>query len=229
MFAAVKLALTLAGMAVIPSGTFSPLYATKGAERVSVRSFALDTEPVTRGEFLEFVRARSEWRRTNLKTSGYLAEWSNDLNAGSRGDLRRPVTSVSRLAARAYCEWKGKRLPSAAEWEYAAAANEKRRDASHEKGAIAKLVGFYTHRAAQPGVIGAGARNVYGLRDMHELVWEWTETEHSMHAGHMFCASSAIGASDPSNYPAFMRYAVRSALNDRSTLKTLGFRCAANV
>jgi formylglycine-generating enzyme required for sulfatase activity len=229
MFAAVKLAFTLAGMAVIPSGTFAPLYATKGAERVSVRSFALDSEPVTRGEFLQFVSARSEWRRSRQKDAGYLAGWSNDLNAGARDDLRRPVTSVSRLAARAYCEWKGKRLPTAGEWEYAAAASETKRDASRDKGVLARLVGFYTHRDTHPAAIGTGVANLYGVRDMHELVWEWTESEHSMHSGHMFCASSAIGATDPSNYPAFMRYAVRSALTDRSTLRTLGFRCAASA
>jgi formylglycine-generating enzyme required for sulfatase activity len=229
MFAAVKLAFTLAGMAVIPSGTFAPLYATKGAERVSVRSFALDSEPVTRGEFLEFVRAQKEWRRSGQKVTGYLSDWSNDLNAGSRDDLRRPVTTVTRNAARAYCEWKGKRLPSSAEWEYAAAASTNKRDASRDKSVIAKLIGFYTHRSTRPEPIGSGEANVYGVRDMHELVWEWTENEHAMHSDHMFCASSAIGATDPSNYPAFMRYAVRSALTDGSTLKTLGFRCAASA
>jgi formylglycine-generating enzyme required for sulfatase activity len=74
---------------------------------------------------------------------------------------------------------------------------------------------------------------VYGIRDLHELTWDWTidPAEHAghNHERHMSCASSAIGAVDPSNYPAFMRYAVRSGLNDRSTLKTLGFRCAASA
>lgn len=39
-------AFALAGMSVIPGGSFEPLYATKHAERVSVSRFALDREPV---------------------------------------------------------------------------------------------------------------------------------------------------------------------------------------
>ena len=42
------------------------------------------------------------------------------------------------------------------------------------------------------------------------------------------CAGAAMGASDPSNYPALLREAFRSALTERSTARTLGFRCAAS-
>lgn len=233
---ALTLAFTFAGMAVIPSGTFSPLYATKGADRVSVRRFALDREPVTRGEYLDFVRRNPEWRRSAvsgpLADKGYLADWQGDLSAGSSVDLRRPVTSVSRNAAYAYCKSLGKRLPNAAEWEYAAAASETRRDALRDRSFIGSLVRFYTSRSSIAGLVGKGARNAYGVRDLHELVWEWTDNpgeSHMSRGHHMFCASAAIGAGDPANYPAFMRYAVRSGLKDNSTLKTLGFRCAGDV
>jgi formylglycine-generating enzyme required for sulfatase activity len=235
---AVKLALTLAGMAVLPQGSYSPLYAAKGAERVSVKRFALDTEPVTRGEYLEFVRRNPQWRRGAVKRAaadeGYLADWDADLTAGTGADLRRPVTSVSRNAALAYCASRGKRLPTADEWEYAAAASETRRDAVRDKSFISRLVALYTRRSgSRIPAIGNSPANAYGVRDMHELVWEWTEDpmheSHARHGNHMYCASSAIGASDPSNYAAFMRYAVRSGLKDRSTMKTLGFRCAVTV
>ncbi len=229
-----KLALTLAGMAVIPQGSFAPLYATKGAGRVSVSSFALDTEPVTRGDFLQFVRTNPEWRRSAVPSArsdrGYLSDWTSDLSAGNVTDLARPVTNVSRYAAIAYCESKGKRLPTTKEWEYAAAASETSRDAARDKRFIARLIGYYRARSGvRPDVVGKSAKNVYGVRDLHELAWEWTADpmQHGDHEHHMFCASAAIGAADPSNYPAFMRYAVRSGLTDRTTLRTLGFRCAA--
>jgi formylglycine-generating enzyme required for sulfatase activity len=222
-------------MALIPQGTFSPLYAAKGAERVAVSSFSLDKEPVTRREFATFVKNHPEWRRSRITTQradkGYLADWKGDLDAGSSLDLERPVTSISRNAAAAYCKSAGKRLPTAGEWEYVAAASDHRRDALRDKGFIAKLVGLYTKRSATPAPIGSAPANAYGVRDMHELIWELTtdpmRETHAAHSAHMFCVSAAMGASDPSNYPAFMRYAVRSGLNDRTTLRTLGFRCAA--
>jgi len=47
-------------------------------------------------------------------------------------------------------------------------------------------------------------------------------------ARHLYCASSALGATDPTDYPAFARSAVRAGLTARSTVSGLGFRCAAN-
>jgi formylglycine-generating enzyme required for sulfatase activity len=124
-----------------------------------------------------------------------------------------------------------------------AAASETQRNAAKDRGFIGRLLGMYAARAANARKpVATGIRNVYGVRGMHDRVWEWTADarpeagaahDHDHHAkSHkhdMFCASSAIGAADPSNYPAFMRYAVRAGLDRRSSMKTLGFRCAATL
>jgi formylglycine-generating enzyme required for sulfatase activity len=47
------------------------------------------------------------------------------------------------------------------------------------------------------------------------------------HKHDMSCAGAALGSSDPRNYPAFLRSALRSALDEQTALETLGFRCAA--
>lgn len=224
------------GMARIPAGSYRPLYATASASRVAVSAFLLDRDPVSRGEYRAFVRANAAWRRSavarTVADSGYLADWMSDDDAGA--DSNAPVTGVSWFAAKAYCEAKGKRLPTVDEWEYAAAADDHHRDARADPTFRNAVLAAYSsrHQAKRTTL----ATNVYGVRGLHDRVWEWTldfnpsvtmhhhtDTEH-----HAFCASAALGASDPSNYPAFLRNAVRSGLTPRSTLSGLGFRCAAN-
>lgn len=231
------------GMARIPAGTYVPLY-LNGQSSVRVRSFYIDRLPVTRGQYLEFVRANPRWQRGRapraLAGPGYLAGWPGVLAAGTAEDLRRPVTEVSWFAARAYCAARGARLPTTDEWEYVALASETRRDASRDAGFISRLLELY--RAPRPvaPLAGSGFRNAYGVGDLHGVVWEWVLDFNSVlvsddsratrggdHA--LFCAAGTVGATDPGNYPAFLRYGFRSALEGRTTVRNLGFRCARSV
>jgi formylglycine-generating enzyme required for sulfatase activity len=221
------------GMARIPGGRYEPLF-VNGAATVRVASFELDRRLVTRGDYLEFVRANPRWRRGRAPAAlvgrAYLASWPAALDAGA--EPRRPATELSWFAARAYCAWRGKRLPTTDEWEYVARADETRVDASRSKSFVARLLEIYTSRAAA----GSTFVNRYGVADMHG-VWEWTEDFNSLlvsddsraTAGRdhqLFCAAGVIGATDTNNYPAFMRYGVRAALEGRSTTPGTGFRCA---
>lgn len=238
-----------AGMARIPGGTFRPLYAVAGQGRERVASFLLDREPVTKAEFLEFVRTAPQWRRSSIRRvfaeRSYLADWRGDLDAGTGSAERSAVTNVSWFAARAFCEARGKRLPTTNEWEYAAAASETTRYPHSDASFTRRLLSLYQHRStSQRTSLGTGFRNVFGVSDLHGVVWEWTQdfnatviTDDSRASGggvdardhHLFCASAAIGATDLTDYPAFLRYAVRSGLTGRSTTSGLGFRCAAGV
>lgn len=236
-----------AGMVRIPAGSYLPLYGVAGEPRVPVRSFRLDRDPATRGEYLAFLRANPAWRRSRVRAvfadrAAYLADWRGDLEPGDADDLRRPVTNLSWFAAKAYCEWRGGRLPTVHEWEYAAAASATRVDAARDPAFVRLLLERYASRPRPLPPVGTGAvagtANRLGVRGMHGLVWEWTDDFNSVlvsddsrgvggrdHA--LFCASAAIGATDPGNYPAFLRYAVRAAQTGRAAGDFSGVRCAA--
>lgn len=218
------------GMAAIPAGKYHPLYAD-GAPAIKVNAFSIDRAPVTRAQYLDFARANPSWLKgVDARTTS----------------LDRPMTGVTWSAARAYCAAQGKRLPTTAEWEYVAAADEKRRDATRDPQFLQRLVSLYTTRP-EARVHGAGEkfRNVYGVSGLHGVVWEWTsdfdggKSEHGGHdamagmedegGGHehmLSCASAAIGASNAGDYAAFMRYQFRAGLTRSSAQQMLGFRCA---
>lgn len=243
-------------MRVIPAGDYRPLYRqpVPGANRdtilrrvvpVRVAAFALDVRPVTNGEYLAFVRVHPEWRRSRVSRlfadEGYLRRWKGDLEPGPRAPLDAPVVEVSWFAARAYAVAAGKRLPTVAEWELAAAADETRRDASRDPKFLDRVRRFYSHPTpdVQPAV-GRGFRNVYGVEDLHGLVWEWTldygsalvngesRGDASLEKG-LYCGAGASNASDFGDYAAFMRFAFRASLQARYTTANLGFRCARDV
>lgn len=229
-------------MVSLPAGTYRPLYGKAGDGETRVQAFRLDRDPVTRGEFLAFVRANPEWRRSQVRgvhadRATYLNDWTGDLEAGAARVLRLPVTWVSWSAARAFCESRGKRLPTVKEWEYAAAASAGERDASRDPAFLQQLTSEYARRGLGLRDIGALEPNAWGVRGLHEMTWEWVEDFNSVLVSDdsrgvgarefdQVCASAAIGATDPSNYAAFLRYAVRAGLEGRSAMGSLGFRCA---
>lgn len=236
------------GMARIAGGWYRPLYTMDGMSRMRVAPFTLDLRPVTRRDYVRFVASHPEWRRDAVRPllaeHDYLADWPSASNAGDERDLERPVTNVSWFAARAFCEAQGKRLPTTDEWELVAAASETRRDATNDLAFRRRLLALYAARkTGEPARTGSTFVNAYGVSDMHGLVWEWTldfnatarrelslaQSAAHTHEPHLWCASAAIGVADPTNFPAFLRSAVRSGLTTRSTITGVGFRCAAGA
>lgn len=221
----------------LPGGRFAPLFGLDvGQTDFPVPAFSLDVRPVSRADWAKFLEENPAWRAgrpaRTLVDERYLASLHQPLAAHA------PVVEVSYFAARAYCAWQGGRLPSTLEWEYAAAADEKRRDASRDPLFAQRILDWYAQPAKPGDLEGPGSpRNVYGVEALHGLVWEWTDDFNAVFVSgdnrqdgdrnsKFMCGSGATGSARREDYAAFMRYALRSSLTPRTALPNLGFRCA---
>lgn len=226
----------------IENGEYPDFLGGVNAPPVRVETFLLDEHAVTVAQFVDFVRAEPRWARSRIAQifaeSTYLSRWAGDENPGSL-EASSPVTDVSWHAARAYCRWAGRRLPTEAEWEWAARADATRADASNDPAFVARILDFYAHPRRAVGSVRTGEANVWGVRGLHGVVWEWVEDfgasmvaaddrERSRFEDRV-CGAGAIGAGDPTEYATFMRYAFRSSLRAPFALGVLGFRCASDV
>ncbi len=230
-----------AGMKAIQGGGYLPLF-LKDAKPRPVASFHLDERPVTNGEFLEFVRTRTEWQRSKVPRlfadPGYLLNWAGDLELGPKAAANTPVTGVSWFAARAYLQSHGKRLPSVDEWEYAGRADARSVDASKDPAFTKQLLEWYSRPAS--GVLPAADAAVpdfNGIRGLHGVTWEWVnDFNAAMDTGEgrsggslerdLYCAGGAASAPNKTDYAAFMRYALRTSLRASFTMSSLSFRGA---
>lgn len=234
------------GMVRIEGGTYTPLYrGAVGSGAVQVADFYLNAYPVTNADFLAFVEANPEWRRSQVKRlfadKHYLEHWAGDLELGDAASADRPVVNVSWFAAQAYADWQGTRLPTVAEWEYAASASATQPNGRNDADYDQRILQAYSRRAsAALPAVGTTARNYWGVYDLHGLVWEWTEDFNSaLVTGEsrnntdldvqLFCGSASLGASDFTNYAAFIRFALRSSLEADYTVRNVGFRTAADA
>jgi formylglycine-generating enzyme required for sulfatase activity/cytochrome oxidase Cu insertion factor (SCO1/SenC/PrrC family) len=233
------------GMARVPDGIFRPFYTIAAEPKESpVKAFNLDVLPVTVGEYLEFVRENPIWRRSRAKRifadESYLKNWAGDLDPGANTASNTPVTFVSWFAANACAEWSGKRLPTVAEWEYAAAAGPNSPDGASDAAFHRRVLAWYNSPSpARLAAVGSGEKNFWGIQDLHGLVWEWVgDFNTAMVTGdargdtgpdaRLFCGAGALGARDVLDYPAFMRYGFRSSLKGNYCVRNLGFRRASD-
>lgn len=238
-----QVALALPAMVSIEGGKVELLFPIEGEEEIPVAPFKIDAYPVTNGQFLDFVSANQGWARSAVPevfaAGGYLGGWASDFDIGFL-DPSAPVTSVSWFAAAAYCEARGDRLPTEAEWELVGKAGQLGPDGAAEPGYNERVLALTASRPSVPLPVGQGHPNYYGVYDMHGGVWEWVfdigsgmATGDSRSEGdrrlQLVCGGGSSGASDKSDYAAFLRYAFRNGLEGNYSNGGLGFRCAGGA
>ena len=156
------------GMVAISGGVFTMGAGEDGdnpAHTVELSPFYLDAKEVTCAEYQAFCEATDR----DLPTFWGMADFHNGSDFPDH-----PVVGVSWGDARAYAEWAGKRLPTEAEWEFAALGGDP--DTRYAVGdTLAGNLASYA-RTSPKGTrpVGSYAPNGFGLYDMTGNVVEWT-------------------------------------------------------
>lgn len=248
---------------------------------VTMRPYSIDKFEVSNGEFAEFVAATKYKTEAELFGNSFVMEyflakeveeeideavananwwlpvhganWKRPEGRGSNIDDRmdHPVVHVSWNDAHAFCKWKGKRLPTEAEWEFACRGGLSRKlfpwgddlkkdDKFHANIWQGK---FPKQNSAEDGYNGSCQvdrflQNDYQLYNMVGNVWEWvadwwTTTHSSRPVKNPFGPSYGTEKMKKGgsfmchkNYCYRYRCAARSSNSADSSALNLGFRCA---
>jgi sulfatase modifying factor 1 len=222
----------------VPAGKLTSVLSGGSAADMAlpIDAFALRSKPVTNGEFSAFTAAHPEWRRGQAPALFADASYLHARDGGAALS-DRPATSVSWFAAQAFCAAENARLPTWYEWEYVAAADATRADARRDPAWRARILAWYGQSSRHAPAAVGGPPNLYGVRDIHGLVWEWVDDFNALLVSAdsrsqgdpdqlQFCGAGAISLQDRENYAILMRVALLSSLRGADTTDNLGFRCA---
>ena len=183
----------------------------KWAHSIDVRSFKIARAPVTQSQFAEFVSAggyqqrrywsEEGWRWRESTGAEHPVYWRRESGRWQRRDFHRwvalephrPVIHVNWFEADAFCRFTGRRLPTEAEWEVAAAGAPdgdnppvlgKRRFPWGEDAPTSRRANLDGELLGCVDV-GAfpGGDSAFGCRQMIGNVWEWTQSPFEPYPG----------------------------------------------
>jgi serine/threonine-protein kinase len=233
------------GMIYIPGGTFmmgrdnADDPEETPAHSVAITAFYIDKTPVTNAQYAEFVKATGhpippDWSagsyRAFVKATGHPVppDWSAGSYRAVESEL--PVTNISWEDAQAYCKWKSKRLPTEAEWEFAARGTDGRLYPWGNNFGSA-LTNSLEAGLGHPEPVGVrlNATSPFGVLDMSGNVWEWTADDYRPYPGRQSDFPAGAKAIRGGSFQCDKDHVTTTTRNlDLPTTRspTIGFRCA---
>jgi iron(II)-dependent oxidoreductase len=182
----------------------------KWAHPVNVSPFRMARTPVTNKEYVRFVEDKGYERREFWDAEGWAWRqrvearhplyWQSRDGGWQQRRFNRfvpladsaPVCHVTWHEAQAYCRWAGRRLPTEAEWEFAASTEPSRNRANERKRVYPWGDAPPTARTAHvdlhgsdPLPVGAlpAGDSAWRVRQMVGNVWEWTASDFAPYPG----------------------------------------------
>lgn len=134
------------------------------AHPVTIASFFMEKHEVTNARYLDFCQA------TGHRLPAF---WGMDQFRSGPGYPDHPVVGVSWIDACTYALWKGMRLPTEAEWEYAARGGLAGRHYPNGDEFVPSQANCAASKLGGPVAVASYPANGYGLHDMQGNVVEW--------------------------------------------------------